>query len=421
MHRVTVFAAGFLSLGLVAFVSSAERTGDWPQWRGPQRTGLSAETGLLKTWPAAGPSVLWKVDTAGVGFSTLAVSAGRIFTQGNLADAAGEDRETILALDEKSGATVWKHVPAPEAPAFTHKRGSGPRGTPTIDGGRLYAVGGRGDVSCLEVETGKPVWHKSLTKDFGGSVPGWGYSESPLIDGARVIVTPGGSDGCIVALSKETGEIIWRSTDVKEGAHYSSAIAADVVGVHQIIQFTRERVVGLNAEYGTLLWSYNNSANRTANISTPIYADSCVFSASGYGTGGGLVKLTRAEDTFQANEVYFEKSMQNHHGGIVLVDGYLYGFGSNALICLNFKTGEVAWQNRSVGKGSLTYADGHLYCLGENQTVGLVEAKPKEYVEKGRFKIPDSGEHSWAHPVVANGCLYLRDQGTLTCYDVRKK
>ncbi|MGH7127325.1 MAG: PQQ-binding-like beta-propeller repeat protein, partial [Planctomycetaceae bacterium] len=248
---------------------------------------------------------------------------------------------------------------------------------------------------------------------------GWGYSESPLVEGDMLIVTPGGDDGALAALDKRTGEILWRSTDVTDRAHYSSPIAADIHGVRQIIQFTRERVVGLDAKDGRLLWEYDGSANDTANVATPIVKDEFVFTSSGYGTGGGLVKIIKDGDGMQAEEVWFNRSMANHHGGVILVEGHLYGFGSGGLICLDFETGEIAWRDRSVRKGSLTYADGRLYCLGEKNEMALVEANPREYVEKGRFELPDSGKPTWAHPVVANGKLFLRDQNTLTCHNVK--
>ncbi len=304
---------------------------------------------------------------------------------------------------------------------YRNGQGDGPRGTPTIDGKVVYTEGGNGDLTCLDAATGSTMWHVNLVTDLGGGRPGWGYSESPLLDGDHLIVTPGGRNGTIAAQNKNTGEVVWRSSEVTDGAHYSSPIVETVHGIRQIIQFTRERVVGLDAKTGKLLWSYKNSANGTANCTTPVYHDGYVFSASAYGTGGGLAKLTRKGDQFSAEEVYFEKSMQNHHGGIVLVGDYMYGFGSRDLICMNFKTGKIAWQQQSVGKGSLTYADGHLYCLGERNSLGLVAANPGEYIEKGRISTPRTGRPSWAHPVVTGGRLYVRDQNTLTCFDVSAK
>lgn len=422
MPRSRTFAAGLFCLTFAVFGSALLQANDWPQFRGPNRTGLSAETGLLKVWPENGPTVLWERDKLGEAYATISVGAGQIYTQGNV-----DGKETIFALSEESGSPIWSYVPSPDVAGYTESHGNGPRGTPTIDGNRLYTVGAKGDLTCLETATGKVIWQKNLIKDFGGQRGGWGYCESPLIDGQRLIVTPGGTEGYVIALDKDTGNVIWRCSDIPTGgrrgasAAYSSAILAEVEGVRQVIQFVSSGVVGVNAENGKFLWNYNSPANGTANVSTPIYLDGQVFAASAYGTGGGLAKLTRDGEVFKADEVYFAKSMQNHHGGMVLVDGYLYGFGSGGLICLNFKTGEIAWQNRSVGKGSLTYADGHLYCLGEGHQLGLVEANPKEYVEKSRMRLTGTKWSSWAHPVVSNGRLYIRDQEKLTCYDIRAK
>jgi outer membrane protein assembly factor BamB len=407
------FFLALFAFALPAADAPAKKSTDWPQWRGPDRNGLSSETGLLKSWPTDGPRVVWKAEQLGVGYSSIVVANGRIYTQGKV-----DDQERIFALDESTGSRVWAVTHEGSNGDAIQKRGDGPRGTPTVEGDRVYVESATGVVSCLEAATGTTIWTVHLVKHLGGKVPNWGYSESPLIDGDRVIVTPGGSGGTVAALNKSSGEVVWRS-EITDPAHYCSPILVTVDGMRQIIQFTNSRVVGLDATNGKLLWSYSGSANRTANCSTPIYADGLVFSATAYNTGGGLVRLARKGDAFEAEEVYFLNEMQNHHGGMVLVDGFLYGFGKNSLLCVNFKTGEIAWENRSVNKGSLCYADGQLYCLGERQEVALVDANPKEYVEKGRFRIPVSGASSWAHPVVANGRFYIRDQETLTCYDVR--
>jgi len=389
---------------------------DWPQWRGTGRDGLSQEKGLLKEWPEDGPRVEWINPNVGAAYSSLAIVDGRIYTLGNT-----DEKSEVYCLDEKTGEPIWV-LPLPgEDKAYKHGRGDGARGTPTFHDGKLYVESGGGAVACLDAKTGKTIWTKHLVQDFGGRVPGWGYSESPLIDGNQLIVTPGGQQGAIIALDKNTGNAIWSSEDVKDRAHYSSAIAMDFGGVHQIVQFTNSRLVGLDASNGKLLWDYANSANKTANVCTPIFADGYVFSSSAYGTGGGLVQLVKQGDAFEAREIYFNKSMANHHGGIVLYDGYMYGFGSGGLICMNFKTGEIAWRNRSVSKGSLCLVNGYLYCLGERNQMALVKADPKEYTELGRFSLDKSGFPTWAHPVVANGRLYLRDQNMLTSYNIATK
>jgi outer membrane protein assembly factor BamB len=261
------------------------------------------------------------------------------------------------------------------------------------------------------------VWHVNLVSDLGGGVPGWGYSESPLILGDWVIVTPGGKKGTLAALEKKTGKVVWRSESDTEGAHYSSPVVAELGGVRTIVQMASKSTFGVRADNGRHLWAYTNANNGTANICTPIPWKDHVFASSNYGVGGGLIKI--ATDGATAQEVYFEKKMANHHGGIVRIDDYMYGFGNAGLICMNFLTGQVAWVNRSVSKGSLVYADGMLYCLGEGHQMALVEANPKEYKEHGRFKIDNLGKPSWAHPVVAGGRMYLRNQERLAAYDVK--
>ena len=585
-------------------------TQDWPQWRGANRDGVSLETGLIKEWPGGSPKLLWQVDRVGVGYSSLSVRGGRLYTQGDLNGV-----EHVICLKAEDGSILWAVQPEPvaaklaqriaselktmdkdgdgtivEAEALarlgwsfnqfdrpadgdpkaiatarakrliakldkngdgkldflecgllrekaaeidgqdkqadvnalvkqrvdallealdkdkdgklsraeiantllsslsdridqtdpeTKKKdqiltreeitayllksepgrdgilseeeltqyyaaklpgrdgiltpdelrstyggyrngyGDGPRGTPTLDGDFLYAEGGSGDVCCLEIATGKTVWHLNLVADLGGGVPGWGYSESPLILGDWVIVTPGGKKGTLAALEKKTGKVVWRSEGDTEGAHYSSPVVAELGGVKQIVQMASKSTFGVRADDGRHLWAYTNANNGTANICTPIPWKDHVFASSNYGVGGGLVKI--GTDGASAQEVYFEKKMANHHGGIVRIDDYMYGFGNGGLVCMNFLTGQIAWMNRSVSKGSLVFADGMLYCLGEGHQMALAEANPKEYKEHGRFKIDNLGKPSWAHPVVAGGRLFIRNQERLAAYDVKAR
>jgi outer membrane protein assembly factor BamB len=406
--RCSIALAG---LTAVAAVAQTPRAGDWPQWRGPDRTGVSRETGLLKSWPAGGPRLAWKAPGVGGGYGTVSIVGGRVYGMGYQGG-----NEAVWCLDAANGNGVWS---SPIARANHRGKGydEGSRCTPTVDGRRLYVLGDSGDLACLEAADGRIVWKKDLVTDFGGRVPGWGYTESPLVDGDRVIVTPGGRQATLVALNKNTGDVVWKAVVPEgDGAGYSSAIAADVGGQRQYIQFLAGGVVGVSAADGRFIWRYNDPANGTANISTPIYRDGHVFAASGYGTGGGLAKLTGSS----AAQVYFTKRMQNHHGGMVLVGDHLYGFDESNLTCLEWATGNVKWFNRSVGKGSVTYADGHLYARGERGPVALVEANPAAYVEKGRFDQPErTGKAAWSHPVVSGGRLYLRDQDVLLCYDVK--
>lgn len=398
---------------LVGTLVVAGAVPDWPQWRGPQRNGISTETGLLKTWPAAGPAMLWSVRNLGQGYGSLSVKGDRLFVQGSTASAS-----ILFCLDRADGKIIWQAALGRKG---DEGRGNGPRGTPTIDLDRVYVLTENGDLACLQVRDGSPIWRRNILKDFSGSNPTWLISESPLVDGNRLIVTPGGSGAAIVALDKMTGQTLWQSKGLSDPAHYASCIAADVGGVRTIMGFTSRAAVGLKASDGTVMWTYKPVANGTANIATPVFSDNKVFYTSAYGTGAALLSLKPQGGTVSAEEVYFTKDMQNHHGGVVLVNGYIYGFSNNILTCLEFATGKKAWQDRSVGKGAVTFADGNLYLLSENNVVGMAEATSTGYHEKGRFTIPDQGWPSWAHPVVSDGRLYVRNQGWLAAYDVKAR
>ena len=400
-----------LFLFLTATVSFAQSANNasWPQWRGPNRDGISKETGLLKQWPAEGPPLVWKASGAGNGYSSFSVANGRLYTMG----MRGE-KEFVIAFDAATGKEAW--ATAQPNNAFQNDRGNGPRGTPTVDGDRVYALGGNGDLSALDARTGKLVWSKNILKEFGGSQIRWGISESPLVVGNKLLVNPGGPGASVVALNKSDGSVIWKSQS--DGAGYSSGIPLQLNGGTQVIFFTDKRAVGLDLNDGKLLWEYARPSNNVANIATPIARANRVFISSDYGTGGGVVEI---KPDGKAQEVWFTKEMRNHHSSSVLVGDHLYGFSSAILTAMKFDTGEIAWRDRSVGKGSLVYADGRLYCFSENGVMGLVEATPTAYVEKGRFRIEQGQLPTWTHPVVAGGRLYLRDQDTIYAYDVRQK
>ncbi len=435
-------------------VAGSSLAADWPQWQGPNRDGKSADTGLLQEWPQEGPPLAWRVDNLGGGDAGPAIAAGRIFIMSN----RGEE-EVVWALSEKDGSEIWV---APLGSAFRQRASQGREGpgcTPTVDGERLYVEGLAGNVACLQIEDGKIVWQRSLTEDFGGRVPMWSYRESPLVDGDKVIVTPGGADAILVALNKLTGETIWKSklpdSPAGEseapggfgggrggragpggfgggGAAYASPIVIDFDGVRQYVQLTSRALISVAASDGKFLSRYDKPANRFGIIcATPIYHDGMVFASSAYDAGGGLVKLSKdADGSVKAEEVYATTDMQNHHGGMILLDGCLYGAsGGNeggALVCLDFKTGKVLWDQRDTAgrraKGSLALADGLLYYRMEDGTMCLVEPNPTQYVERGRFQQPDRTRlPAWSHPVVANGRLCIRDQDALFCYDVKAK
>jgi outer membrane protein assembly factor BamB len=406
--------------GIALLAASCVLAADWPQWRGPQRNGISQETGLLKEWPKEGPKLLWQVKEIGSGYSTPALVGQRIYLLSN----QGLENEYVQALDVKDGKQVWStrlgKVGNPDQqPAYP-----GARSTPTVDGALLYALSSDGDLACLATATGKARWQKNLRTEFGGRPGRWAYSESPLIDGDALICTPGGSQATLVALNKKSGDVIWKSA-VPGGdeAAYASAIVVEAGGVRQYVQFLQNGVVGVDAKTGKFLWRYDKTAqNSPANIPTPVAHQGSIYTATGRG-GGGLVRLKTSQGGIEAEPVYSATRLPNSIGGAVRVGDYLYGTTTGGLLCVEFSTGTVKWQERGVGTGSVCYADGRLYIHGENGDVALVEATPEACREKGQFTPPDQpdrgrGAQAWAYPAVANGRLYIHDYGTLWCYDV---
>jgi outer membrane protein assembly factor BamB len=411
----THLAGTVLLLSLTSVALAAP--GDWQQFRGPNRDGISAETGLLQDLPPGGPPLAWKATGLGVGYSTVSVVGNRIYT-------IGEDKEasSVVALDVADGKRIWAaklgKPGAPGTPAF-----EGPRATPTVEGDLLVAVGQWGEMACLDIAQGKELWRKDYIKDFGGKRPSWGYSESPLIDGDKVVITPGGSEGSIVALDKTTGALIWRSKGFTDSPHYSSLIVAEIGGVRQYIQLTVESVVGVAAADGKLLWQAVRKG-KTAVIPAPIYSEGYVYVSSGYGVGCNLFKVTEAGGKFTVEEVYANKVMDNKHGGVIKLGDFIYGHAdAKGWTCQDFKTGIGKWVYNSLGKGSIIYADGRFYLRAEDKgTMVLIEASPEAFKEHGRFEQPDrSGKKAWPYPVIAHGKLYLRDWDTLLCYDVKAK
>jgi outer membrane protein assembly factor BamB len=404
--KQTATAAAVVLIG----VATLQAASDWPQWQGPSRTRIANESGLLKTWPTNGPPVAWTATGLGAGYGSMAVAGERVFVQGFRGN-----RSVVIALNRADGKEVWSKALGEPG---SNDRGSGPRSTPTVDGDRLYVLTESGDLACLRTD-GRAVWQRNVLSDFRGSQIRWLLSESPLVDGPHVVVSPGGPGAGMVKLDKMSGSTVWTSKELSDSAGYSSVIAADVQGVRTYMTFTAAAGVGVRASDGKLMFTYPTAANRTANIATPVYSNNKVLFTSGYGTGAGLLDLTAQNGEVTAREVYFTRDLKNHHGGVVLMDGYVYGFNDAILVCLEFATGKLMWRDRSVGKGSVTYADGHLYLQSESNVVGLAEASPSGYRETGRFTIPDKGFPSWAHPVVSDGRLYVRNQDTLLAYNIR--
>jgi outer membrane protein assembly factor BamB len=414
----TFLAAATLALS-TTYPSLAD---DWPQWRGPQRDGISHETGLLKEWPKDGPKLLWQVKDIGRGYSTPSVVSDKLYLLAN----EGLDNEFVEALSVKDGKRLWStrlgKVGSPDQqPNFPAARS-----TPTVDGKVLYALGSDGDLACLETDSGKVIWRKNLSTDFHGKVCTWAYAESPLIDGETLVCTPGGKEATLVALNKKTGEVIWKSA-VPGGdeAEYASVVTAEVDGNKQYVQLLQNGVVGVDAKTGKFLW--RNPKIRgpyNASIPTPVAYQNYVYGAAA-GGGGGLVKLKAKDGGCEAEQVYFSAKMPTAIGGAVKVGNFLYGCTGQALLCLEFTTGGIKWQERSIAPASLCCADGRLYLHSEEGDVALVEATADGYHEKGRFTPPDQPkrinemEKAWAYPAVANGRLYIRDHDRLWCYDVK--
>jgi outer membrane protein assembly factor BamB len=408
--------------------------GDWPGWMGADRTGVSHETGLLKQWPKSGPKLVWKVEDIGEGYSTPSIADGKIF----LMSSRGTDTEFALALSAKDGSKIWERHVGKVGP----NRGPdyhGSRSTPTVDGDAVYVLGSDGDLACLDAAKGEVRWKKNLRTDFDGKAGIWAYAESPLIDGDTLVCTPGGDTATLVALNKKNGEVIWkaaipgkatgggRMSMSSNTAGYASATVATVDGVKQYVQSLTGGVVGVAAKDGKLLWRYDKISGNTM-CNTPLFHDGYVLMSAlnppgGAGNGTTLLQLKRDESGGVAvKEVYYNKVLSAHHGGVVRVGDAVYGTSQTGLVCIDFKTGETKWQNRSVGKGSIAAADGELYVRSEKGPVALVEATPAAYKEIGRFEQPDRSKlNAWPHPVIAGGRLYLRDQKVLLCYDVKQK
>jgi outer membrane protein assembly factor BamB len=392
---------------------------DFAQWRGPQRDGHSPETGLLQEWPKDGPKLLWQVQAVGAGYSTPAVMGDRIYLLGNESAA-----ESVYALNVKDGSKIWAaklgKVGHPEQnPSYP-----GARSTPTVDGKVLFALGSDGDLVCLEIANGKEVWRKHLRSDFGGKYGEWAYSESPLVDGDKLIVTPGGTNATLLALNKKTGEPIWKcAVPGGSDASYSSVISAEFSGVKQYVQFLASGLVGVDANNGKLLWHFEKTAKGSpAVIITPLVSDGLIYSGAFRATSA-MIKPVLKDGVFMLEEVYSGNKLPIGLGGVVKVGAYFYGSSSQSAMCVEFKTGTVKWEERGIGPCSWLVADKRIYVHAESGDVALLEPSAEGYREKGRFSPtnpPKRGqEKAWAYPVVANGKLYIREQNSLWCYDVK--
>jgi len=388
---------------------------DWPRWRGADHSGLCQETGLLKAWPSGGPKKVWSSNELGLGYSSYAVVGGTLYTIGLV-----RDDEQVIALDANNGKKLWATTIGER---LKNGWGDGPRATPTVDGDRVYAMGGNGDLACLDAKSGRKLWSASMT-ELGGKRPNWGYSESVLVDGGLVVCTPGGNQGAMAAFEKNSGTLRWQCKEWKEGAQYASIVPTEIHGVRQYIQLTQKTLVGVAAKDGRLLWS-SDWQGRTAVIPTPIVKGNEVYIASGYGVG---CKKVRVNKDWSVDDVWVNKVMKNHHGGVILHDGHLYGYSDGpGWVCQSWDTGEEVWsERRAFRKGAIYYADGKFILL-EEQTgnVALIEASSNGWKEISRFKLdPQTKQRApkgrvWTHVVISGGKMYVRDQELLHCYDVK--
>jgi outer membrane protein assembly factor BamB len=416
-------------IAAAALLSFAAAAADWPQWRGPRRDGISQETGLLQEWPKDGPKLVWQLKDIGEGYATPAVVGARIY----MLSSRGVEDEFVQAMAAEDGKVQWSTRLGKVGNANMMPSYPKARSTPTVDGERLYALGSDGDLVCLEIATGKVVWQKSLRSDFGGKPGTWAYAESPLIDGGVLVVTPGGKEATIVALNKSTGAVIWKSAvPGGDAAAYASAIVMEAAGRKQYVQFLGAGVVGVDAKTGQFLWRYDQTSKGPANIATPVALGEYVYNTNARRFGAALVQLHPTGEGVSAEQVYFERDLPNTLGGQVLIGKYIYGTNPKGPVSAEFATGKIQWQDDGLGAGSVLYANGRLYFHGENGEMELVEATPEAYRRKGRFTLPAQPKHgtggggtrdekAWSYPVVANGRLYIRDLGSLWCYDVKAR
>ncbi|MBI3858122.1 MAG: PQQ-like beta-propeller repeat protein [Planctomycetes bacterium] len=416
LFLVTLTAAASLSFGQASKKEVGSGVPDWGQFRGPKRDGISPETGILKEWPANGPTLAWKATGIGGGFSSVSVAGKFVYTMGDVGSSC-----MLIAISAADGRVVWQSKVGNTGGGGGYP---GPRCTPATDGKMVFAVGQYGDLVAVNAVNGAEVWRKNMSALGGEMMSGWGYSESPLLDGPMLLVTPGGNKGTVAALNKMNGAPVWQSAELKDKAAYSSLVPVDIGNVPQYLVFTDKSVAGIT-KAGKLAWRADR-AGQTAVIHTPVMSkDNIVFVSSGYGVGAHAFQITAAGGQFKAQELYAQKQMESHIGGFVVIGEHVYGPDGGSLKCVEIKTGKVVWSNGCVGKGSITAADGMLFVRGDNKggsSIALVEANPESYKEKGKFAQPSpSGKETWAYPVVFNGRLYLRDQDNLYCYTVGGK
>jgi len=412
-HTFSPLAAAMAVLTLTV-IAVAEDSPSWPQFHGPHRDNISTETGLLDEWPEGGPKLLWTASGLGHGFAAVAVAEGMIYTAGDIGD------DTVITAMDLDGQIGWQ---AKNGKAWTGPK-PGSRSTPTLDGDRLYHESPHGDVVCLDANSGRRIWGVNVLEKFGGENISWALAESLLIDGGRVICRPGGPEVSFVALDKRTGDVVWTSPSTGDQASYSSTTLAECQGLRIVLALMSEALVGANADTGDLLFRFEHRSPWDENIMMPIYHNGRVF-ISTRTTGSVMLRLDVDGSRASVEEVWRNTDLDNHHGGVVLLDGYLYASShvraAGKWIAIDWSSGQTMYAEEGIGKkGSLTFADGMFYVLGERGDVGLMKRTPTRCEITSRFRIPSGGEGpTWAHPVVCGGRLYVRHGDFLYAYDVK--
>ena len=398
---------------LTSVACAANQDSFWPQFHGPNRDNLSTEKGLLKKWPEKGPALLWRSQGLGHGYSSVSIAAGMIYTAGSI------EKDTVITALNLDGKVLWQ---VKNGKAWTGDH-PGTRGTPTIDGGRLFHQSPLGNLLCLEAKTGDRIWEFNILDKFQSKIATWAMAESLLVDGEHLICCPGGPQTCMVALNKKTGSVVWKAPSTEELAGYASPALAEYQGMRIVITLTSKGMIGVNADTGELLWHVKHKSYADENVMMPIFHDGHVF-ISTLKAGSVKWKINVKDGKASLEEVWRTQELDNHHGGVLLVNGNLYGTSTfrnrNLWICLDWETGRNKYMDKGVGKGSLTYADGMLYTLSIDGVMGLVRPIPMGHELVSSFKIPEGGKgNSWAHPVVCGGRLYIRHSEFLYAYSVR--
>jgi outer membrane protein assembly factor BamB len=413
MHTKPV--AEFLALGVAFAVSLSVWAADSPQFRGPERDGIFADTGLLKAWPESGPALLWQFEGVGQGYSSVAVVDGVAYVNG-----MGEDGQGYLLALDAQGQPLWK---VPYGPETQNAQARGSRGTPTVDGDRIYVMSGVGGLSCHNRADGNLIWQVDVMKEFGGAPVSWDIAESPLIHGNLVFATPGGPDASVVALDKTTGKTVWKSQGFSEPSAYCSPNIYTFGGRDVLVTMTAKSVVGVDAKTGKPLWTHPHETEYDIHACTPVVQGSLLYYTGGYGSGGGALEVSA--DGSIVTPKWSDKNLDCQHHGVVLVDGYIYGTGhkSRGLKCLELATGKLMWSTDEISQGDVIYADGMLYVYEGPQRgiVSLVKATPEGFERTGSFAVPKARDKHWANPAIADGRLYIRHAGTLYAYDIAAK